>query len=135
MAKKKRKPKRKYPKKQPLTEDAALEIAWRDHPEYRREFDRGELPDEVIGEDGRPMSPMAHVSLHAVVERQLAADEPKGVVAIAQELEQLGASRHDVRHAIAGVMAGHMWYMMKERCPFDEPRYMADLQKVVESHR
>jgi hypothetical protein len=130
MAKKKRKPKRKYPKKQRLTEDAALEKARRDHAEHG-----GELPDEIIGEGGRPMSPMAHEAIHAVVERQLAADEPKGVVAIARELEQLGVSRHDVRHAIGRVLAGHMWYMRQEMCPFDEPRYMADLRKVVESHR
>ena len=121
-------------KKRKLTEDAALEIARRDHPEWLRARDQGELPDEVVGEDGQPMSPQAHLHIHAVVERQLAADEPKGVVAVARELEQLGVSQHDVRHEIGAVITEHMWYMMKEGCLFDEGRYLAELRKVVESH-
>ena len=122
-------------KKQELTEDAALEIALRDHPEWRRAWDQGELPDEIVGEDGQPMSPHAHLQIHAVVERQLAADEPKGVVAVAGELEQLGVSQHDVRHEIGTLLAEHMWYMTKEGCPFDEGRYLAELQEVVKLHR
>lgn len=81
------------------------------------------------------MSPLAHLGIHALVERQLAADEPEGVVAIAEELERLGVSRHDVRHEIGAVMAKHMWYMTNEGCPFDEGRHLADLRKVVQSHR
>ncbi len=122
-------------KKRELAEDAALETALRDHPEWRRAWEKGELPDEMIGEDGQPMSPHAHLHIHTVVERQLAAEEPKGVVAIARELEQLGVSRHDVRHEIGAVIAEHIWYMTKEECPFDEGRYLVDLRKVVESHR
>ena len=122
-------------KKREMTEDAALEIALRDHPEWRRAWERGELADEITGEDGQPMSPRAHLHIHAVVERQLAADEPKGVRAIARELEQLGVSRHDVRHEIGAVIAEHMWYMTKEGCPFDEGRYLAELRKIVESYR
>ncbi|MHB8902376.1 MAG: DUF1841 family protein [Thermoguttaceae bacterium] len=97
-------------KKQPeMTEDRALEIALRDHPEWRRAWEKGELGDEIVGEDGQPTSPHSHLHIHAVVELQLAADEPKGVVAIARELEQLGVSRHDVRHEIGAVMAEHLW--------------------------
>ena len=122
-------------KKRKLTEDAALEIALRDHPEWRRAQDQGELPDEIVGEDGQPMSPRAHLHIHAVVERQLAADEPKGVAAVARELEQLGVSQHDVRHEIGAVMTEHIWYMTKEGCPFDEGRYLAELREVVRLHR
>ncbi len=118
-----------------VTEDTALEIALRDHSEWRRAWDQGELPDEVVGEDGQPMSPQSHLHIHAVVERQLAADEPKGVVAVARELEQLGVPRHDVRHEIGAVIAERMWYMTKEGCLFDEGCYLAELRKVVESHR
>jgi hypothetical protein len=122
-------------KKREITEDAALEIALRDHPEWRQAWESGELADEIIGKDGQPMSPRAHLHIHAVVERQLAADEPKGVRAIARKLRQLGVSRHDVRHQIGAVIAEHIWYMTKEGCPFDEGRYLAELRKIVDSHR
>lgn len=121
--------------KREVTEETALEIALRDHPEWRRAWDQGELPDEVVGEDGQPVSPQAHLHIHAVVERQLAADEPKGVVAVASELQQLGVSQHDVRHEIGAVIAEHMWYMTKEGCQFDEGRYLAELRKIIESRR
>jgi hypothetical protein len=111
-------------KKRELTEEAALEAALRDHPDWRRAWDQGELPEEIVGEDGEPMSPRVHLHSHAVVERQLAADEPKGVVAIAQQLERLGVSRHSVRHEIGAAVAKHMWYMTKEGCPFDEGRFL-----------
>ena len=122
-------------KKRELTEDAALEIAIRDHPEWRRAWESGELPEVITGEDGQHMSPRAHLHIHAVVERQLAGDEPKGVIGIARELEQLGVSRHAVRHEIGAVIAEHMWYMTKEGCPFDEGRYLSELRKIVESYR
>ena len=40
-------------KKREMTEDAALEIALRDHPEWRRAWERGDLPDEISGEDAK----------------------------------------------------------------------------------
>jgi hypothetical protein len=122
-------------KRRELTEDAAWEIALRDHPEWSRLIEQDSLPDEITDERGEPMSPRAHLSLHAVVERQLASDEPKGVVAIARQLEQLGVSQHDIRHEIARAITGQMWRMMKEGCPFDEQQYLADLRNIVESHR
>lgn len=70
-----------------------------------------------------------------MVERQPVADAPKGVLATARELEQLGVSRHDVRHEIGAVIGEHMWYMTKEGCQFDEGRYLAELRKIVESYR
>ncbi len=122
-------------KKRELTEHEALEIAIQDHPEWRLAWEKGELADEIIGEDGEPTSPHSHLHIHAVVERQLAADNPRGVRGIAHELQELGVSRHDVRHAIGAVLAEHMWHMVKKGHLFDEHRYMADLRAVVESHR
>ena len=122
-------------KKQKLSEDAAWEIALKDHPQWRKAWQKGELPEEIAGEDGEPMSPQLHLQMHAVVERQLATDDPKGVVAIAAQLERLGFSQHGIRHEIGCVVANHMWYMMKEGCVFDEQRYLAELRELVESHR
>jgi hypothetical protein len=122
-------------KKRELSEDEAWEIAIRNHPRWRRALDNDTLPDEIIGENGEPTNPRMHLSMHVIVERQLASDEPKGVVAIARELEQLGFSPHDIRHEIGRVLAEHMWYMLKEKSRYDAARYMADLHKAVESHR
>ena len=122
-------------KQRKLSEDAAWEIALKDHPEWRKAWQKAELPEEIVGEDGEPVNPQLHLHMHAVVERQLAADDPKGVVAIAAELEKLGFSQHDIRHEIACVVANQMWYMTKERCVFDEKRYLMELRKTVESHR
>ena len=81
------------------------------------------------------MSPPMHIMVHTIVERQLAADEPEGVVTVAQELEQLGLSQHDIRHAIGQAIASQLWFINKEGCVFDEGRYMADLRKTVELRR
>jgi len=122
-------------KKRKLSEDEAFEIALRDHPQWQQALENDELPDEMIGEDGQNMNPRAHLQIHAVVERQIAHNEPRGVVAVAQELARLGLSRHDIRHEIGNVLTEHIWYMTNEGCPFDEGRYIAELREVVRSHR
>ena len=118
-----------------LSEEDALAIVLKDHPEWHGQWEDGTLPDEIIGEEGEPFSPRMHIVVHTIVERQLAADEPEGVVAVAQGLEQLGLSHHDIRHAIGEAVASQLWYMNKEGCLFDEGRYMADLRKTVDSRR
>jgi hypothetical protein len=118
-----------------LSEEDALAIVLKDHPEWRKQWDDGTLPDEIIGEDGEPMSPRMHIMVHTIVERQLATDEPNGVVAVATELEQLGLSHHDIRHVIGEAVACQLWYMNKEGCMFDEDWYMDDLRKTVDLNR
>ena len=50
------------------------------------------MPDEIMGDDGEPMSPRMHLTIHTIVERQLSADEPEGVVEIAEQLESNGGT-------------------------------------------
>jgi hypothetical protein len=123
----------KHPKE--LTEDEAMRIALKSHPQWQRQWERDTLPDEIIGEDGQPMSPRMHMAVHTIVERQLAADDPQGVVAIAQELEKLGLSQHEVRHAIGQAVGSQIWSMTKESRVFDADRYLAELGQIVESYK
>ncbi|HBO44028.1 MAG TPA: hypothetical protein DD670_08860 [Planctomycetaceae bacterium] len=118
-----------------LSEDDALQLVLKSHPEWRRQWERGTLPDEMLGEDGEPMSPHMHLQIHVVVERQLADDEPKGVVAVARELEQLGVSKHEVRHAIGRAVANQLWKLMHELREFDVDEYMAELREIVKSYQ
>ena len=93
------------------------------------------MPEELIGEDGSPMNSRLHLAAHSLVECQLAVDEPKGIVAIAQQLAKLGISDHDIRHEIGRVATGQVWYMMKEGYVFDQKRYLLGLRGIVEFHR
>jgi hypothetical protein len=122
-------------RKNELSEAAAWEISLKYHPQWRRAAKQGKLPDQLIGANDEPFNPNLHLMIHSIVERQLAADDPRGVVAIAQQLEQLGLSQHDIRHEIGRAVTGQMWYLMQEKKVFDEARYLAELQAVVAAHR
>ena len=109
-------------KKQGLSEHAAQEIALKYHPEWRRAAKKkGGLPTQLIGENGELFNPQLHLTIHAIVERQLASDEPPGVVAIAQQLEHLGLSQHDIRHEIGRAVANQLWYLLQAGNVFDAP--------------
>lgn len=118
-----------------LSERAAREIALKYHPEWRRAMRKGGLPPPLVGDNGEFINAELHLTIHTIVERQLASDAPHGVVAIARQLEQLGLSQHDIRHEIGRAAASQLWYLLQEGSVFDEPRYLAELQAIVASHR
>ncbi len=118
-----------------LGEAEAWQIALKDHPEFRQAFEDGTLPEEIVDETGNVVNPHLHLTAHVIIERQLAGDSPKGVATIARELEELGLSRHEIRHEMARPATGQIWYMLKEKCQFDEKRYLDELREIVESFR
>ena len=122
-------------KRKKLSEREALQIALDDHPEYKEAVLKDTLPKEIIGPTGEPMSPRMHLQIHAIVERQLAADEPHGIVNVAREMMDLGVSPHDVRHAIGEAISRQMWHAMKYNQPFDQSEYFADLREITDRYR
>ena len=118
-----------------LSEDEAWEIALNDHPEYRQAYLDGTLPDEITENDGNVMNPRLHLAVHVIVERQIANDTPQGMRAIAQQLEELGVSRHEIRNSIALPLMEQMWGTTHKRHLFDEQSYLRELREVVESLR
>ena len=122
-------------RKKRLSEDDAFQIALRDHPDLRKAFENDTLPEEMTDEEGNAWNPRVHLQLHAVVERQIANDEPKGVAEIAGQLEHAGVDRHEIRHIIAQPLAEQMWYMMKEGSVFDEKLYLLQLEEALEQCR
>ena len=122
-------------KKKTLSEDDAYSIALEDHPDYMRALEKGDLPEEIIGEDGEPMSPRLHLTVHSMVEQQIANDEPAGVAEVARQLEQSGVDHHEIRHLIGGPLVEELFRTMKYGKAFDEKRYMRNLRKVVDEYR
>ena len=116
---------------------------------YARSFGQvTEVPDEGIIASQARMFKRRNVTqrpcdiqllrdMHVITrhERQIANDEPQGVAEIARKLEELGVSRHEVRHEIGQPLASQMWHMLQEGCTFDEERYMAELREIVARKR
>jgi hypothetical protein len=135
MAKKNRRRKPQPPAEEALSDDAAWEIVLNDHPEYREDYEDDTLPEEIVGENGEPMSPRLHMMMHVIVEKQLAADDPPGVAQIARQLAAAGVSRHEIRHVIAGEVAEQLWLMQSKGVLFDAETYLSHLRDVVDSYR
>jgi hypothetical protein len=118
-----------------MDDTRAWEIALDDHPEFREGFENDSLPEEMLGEDGEPISPRLHLMLHVIVEQQLAADAPPGIAEIAEQLTKLGVSRHEIRHVIGGPLAEQLWLMQTQQAAFDSDAYLDQLREAVDSHR
>lgn len=117
-----------------LSEDEAYEIALNDHPDLLELSNKDDLPEEMIDDDGNPWNPGMHLQMHAVIEAQIANDEPTGIAGIAQRLAELGVDHHEIRHLMAQPLVDQIWEITRNDMEFDEPKYMRDQQKIVEDH-
>jgi hypothetical protein len=75
-----------------------------DHPEYSDYWARAaELGDRDVMVDG--VNPFLHVSLHSVIERQLAEHNPVETEQAIFRLTRAGLDRHMAMHRIASLLA------------------------------
>jgi uncharacterized protein DUF1841 len=118
-----------------MTEDDAWQKALDDHPEYRDGVLDGSLPEEILDANGELINPRLHLTMHAIVEQQLAADEPPGIAEIARQLADLGIAQHEIRHLISGPLAEQLWMMQSKGAQFDEAGYLEELRNIVASLR
>lgn len=75
---------------------------------------------------------IVHASMHAVVENQLA----EGIPVVQETLARLmadGLDRHDAVHAIASVLAGHIWHLLRKDDMGDDvnERYLQALRVLT----
>lgn len=86
-----------------------------------------ELPDELL-----------HAMFHAVVETQLAMDDPPEVRETLERVRREGLDRHDAIHAVGSVLTETMWETAEGNTRFDDPNedYVRELNRLtVESWR
>jgi len=77
------------------------------------------------------MSFSAHAAMHVIVENQLAEHLPS-VEAALQRLQADGLDRHDAVHAIASVLAEHLYDIIQGHSPEADPNepYYRALEKL-----
>jgi hypothetical protein len=70
-----------------------------------------------------------HAIMHAAIETQVADGRASTAKALDRMLAQ-GLDRHDAIHAVGSVLATHMYRVMKDKTPFDDKAYDADLDAL-----
>ena len=112
-----------------LDEDTVTVKSLQEHPEYYEVWDRlGELSDEELIQD--EVNPILHVTIHQIVENQLAAKELPVVHETLERLVRSGLSRHEAIHAIGSVLCEEIWEILCQERPFDEERYERGLRQL-----
>jgi len=85
---------------------------------HDREFD----PDTDV-------SPFLHITIHTIVENQLAAKDPIEVFQFYNAMRKKKCSHHDTIHLIAALLVPLMFDTLKNKAPFDNDRYVSMLKK------
>jgi hypothetical protein len=113
-----------------LTEDEEyLAEQMQAHPEYEEIWSDKDLAEHLF-DPSREENPFLHVSLHVMLERQIASGEPPCVGRMVERLEALGEDPHEVRHALLRVLVQEMWEVMTRRQPFDVKRYCEKVENL-----
>lgn len=105
------------------------------HPEYAG-FGPGE---EVEMKDGTTMNPRLHIAVEAVVQSQMAKDEPPEARETYVSLLSEGVDPHEARHAIGRVFVETVWLLLQNRLVADPNTYyrgqLRDLKRQKLSHQ
>ena len=110
-------------------EPARLAQVMEQHPEYRVAW---ESPEAISDRDYtiQGVNPFVHVTMHAVVENQIAEGEPPETAATLERLTAAGLPRHEAVHRIANAIVEQIWNMQRENRGFDRPAYIRALRKL-----
>jgi hypothetical protein len=102
---------------------ALLELA---HPEL-------DLGAETVIAGGQEINPRLHITMHAIVAKQLADNDPPEVWTTAQRLRRLGYSRHEILHMLGGAMSGEIWHALRGDRGYELDAHLAKLAALPES--
>lgn len=109
------------------TEGEILKDIFDQHPEYA-----GFLPGEEIEmENGTKMSPRMHLALEAIIEIQIAKDDPPEAREAYLKLLSLGVDPHEARHAVGRVFIGVVWLILQKRLTANPNRYYRSQLKAL----
>jgi len=115
---------------EPSDEDERMGQAMEDHPDLHKYFDDPGLLDENGLTEDR-YNPYAHISIHVIVENQLAEGKPPQIREHLERLQTAGLSRHDAVHEIAQAVTLMIHEVLAQNRAFDEARYLKALEDIV----
>jgi hypothetical protein len=77
------------------------------------------------------VNPVLHVTIHGIVENQLADNDPPFVSMAVRELMQNGINRHSAIHAVGAALSEQIYSMLSTNSEYDPAKYEADVARTV----
>ncbi len=108
-------------------EDETILRVRKQHPQYAQYF---EGVDAIFDYSEESSQARVHVAMHTAVENQIRLNTPPEAREALDRLMAQGMSRHDAIHAIAGLLAGQLWHVLKERKECDKEAYAREIDKL-----
>jgi Domain of unknown function (DUF1841) len=114
---------------EPLVSAEVLASKWIvQHPEYHTDLaDLDQALAAVYAVDEVRTNPFLHLSMHVAIEEQLSIDQPRGVVAVFQQLAHRHSSVHQAHHEVMECLGDMIWASQRSGLPPDGQRYLACL--------
>lgn len=101
-----------------------------EHSEYHHIWDKlDRIKDSEIVEDG--VHTTLHITMHTVIENQLAENTPPEVKKALNVLVKRGTPRHEAIHAIAYEFNMELYKTLRTGRPFNRIAYKRQLEKII----
>ena len=97
--------------------------------EFFNEFEFADVLHDRKFDPDTGVNPFLHITIHTVVENQLAARAPIEVYQFYNAMRKKKCSHHDTIHLIGAILMPLMFDTMKHQKPFDNDRYVSMLKK------
>ena len=106
------------------SEDERRLLIQGEHPEYYEAAEDPTFEGEIDG-----VNPRLHLAMHEIVTNQLWNNDPPEVWEAARRLRDDGHDRHDILHAIGGLVMGHVQAALRHE-QYDLDKYRAELDQL-----
>jgi hypothetical protein len=101
------------------------------HPEYHALLEAEDaLTREWTPEQGET-NPFLHLSLHLAIEEQLSIDQPPGILAAFNTLQNRRGSRHDALHTVLECLGEMIWRSQRSGLPPDGDSYLDCIRRAA----
>jgi len=110
----------------PLEQMAVEIISW--HPEYHAILLDPEAVEQDFHIEKGQTNPFLHLSMHLAIQEQLSIDQPPGICAAYQKLQQR-YDNHEAQHRIMEALGEVIWEAQRLGKPFDNDHYLELIQR------
>jgi len=113
----------------PSEDQMLARIMLQHEDEYYNQFEFSDLLFDHEYDPDADINPFLHILLHLIIENQLEAKIPREVHDFYQTMKKKKLSHHECIHVLCNILLPFIFYVLKEKKPFDYNMYRSLLKK------